>query len=82
MSTATQNKMGATFEIIERVATLEDTSPMDLPPLYDTIDPDRLEGLLESDGVTVTFHYCGYQVVVGSDDTLIITEDEEIGQYV
>ncbi|SEQ75330.1 HalOD1 output domain-containing protein [Natrinema salaciae] len=52
--------------VLERVAALEGRSPTALPPLYDTVDPEALASLLESDGdVTVCFEYDGYRIVIG-----------------
>ena len=62
------------LEVIERVASLEGTDPLALPPLYDAIDPEALNSLVRpsgSDGArteaTVRFTYCGYDVRVSAD---------------
>ena len=34
------------------VATFLDTSPLDLDPLYDAIDPAHLDGIFETDGTS------------------------------
>ncbi|WP_049941582.1 HalOD1 output domain-containing protein [Haloterrigena turkmenica] len=69
------------LEIIERVASLEETDPLALPPLYDTIDPDALDSLVQSsaaDGArtesTIRFTYCGYDVRVGADGGVVVSE--------
>ena len=69
------------LEIIEQVASLEETDPIALPPLYDTIDPDALDSFFHSsasDGAqaesTVRFTYCGYDVRVGADGDVAVSE--------
>lgn len=53
--------------VIETVAAEAETDPMDLPLLYETIDPDALDALIEtlSDG-EVTFQYAGFAITVES----------------
>ncbi|AEH37823.1 HalOD1 output domain-containing protein [Halopiger xanaduensis] len=55
--------------VVKATAILTDTSPLDLEPLYDVIDPDHLDGMFQSsDGGTVfietRFVYCGCTVTV------------------
>lgn len=53
-----------------------------LPPLYETIDPDALNALFDSpdaashSAVTVTFRYCGYDVIVEGPGQVTVTERE------
>lgn len=48
------------------VAETRGCSPLDIPPLAETIDPDALDALLTGDNSTdaVAFEYCGYEVQV------------------
>ncbi|NKE38065.1 hypothetical protein GWG54_20180 [Natronococcus sp. JC468] len=65
--------MNVTSRIITAIATETDESPLDLPPLYKTIDPDALESLLTSTNTPqfqVSFVYCGYQIHVYKDGTI------------
>lgn len=56
--------------IVEAVAAVSDRDPADLPPLYETIDPDALNTLLGPAGersdrpLAVSFAYFGYGVRV------------------
>ena len=53
--------------VVSAVAEAEDVDPVELPPLYNAIDPDALNALVTSDSSTVstvTFQYAGYAVVV------------------
>lgn len=59
--------------IVEEVANREGRLQTDLPPLYESLDPDALEQLLESAGETpmiIEFDYDEYRVRVGSDGTV------------
>lgn len=51
--------------VIDAVAVATGTDPLDLPLLYETVDPDALDALAESlsDG-EVIFQYAGYTVTV------------------
>ncbi|MEF8800405.1 MAG: HalOD1 output domain-containing protein [Halolamina sp.] len=62
-------------QIVEKVANTADTDVLDQPPLYDVIDPDALDALVEamSDG-EVSFIYAGYEVTVESDRTVTLDE--------
>ena len=57
--------------IISTVAAVSGTEPMELPPLYDVLDPDALEALIELNAarpaesdIHVTFTFNGYTVTV------------------
>ena len=58
------------LQIVSMVAKADNRSVLDLPPLFDVVDPDSLEGLLQSgSGVSVSFEYCGYRVDVSQEST-------------
>lgn len=59
------------FGAIETIATREGDDPTCLPPLYETIDVELVESLLESgdDSVSVSFTHLGYTVEVRGDGT-------------
>lgn len=58
--------------ILDAVATRAEVDPLDLPPLYHSVDPDALVSLLESSNasVTVAFRYAGYEVTVVDGDEI------------
>ncbi|ELY58956.1 HalOD1 output domain-containing protein [Natronolimnohabitans innermongolicus] len=66
--------------VVERVADLEGTDPLSLPPLYDAIDPEALDSISQSTaggtqtGAAVRFTYCGYDVRVGDDGAIDVSE--------
>lgn len=59
-------------KIIEAVCVAGNETPLNLPSLYDTIDPDNLEAILEDTGsVEIRFDYAGYNVTVDSDTVMV-----------
>lgn len=65
--------------IVSRVGELEQTDPLDLPPLAETIDVEALDQTLDSvDGpYSIQFTYCGYTVTfTGEDDVSVCAVTE------
>ncbi|TYL37185.1 hypothetical protein CV102_17830 [Natronococcus pandeyae] len=63
--------------LVDAVATVQDTDPLDLPPLGETISADALETLIEKgNDVTITFSYEGLQITVNDGDEIVICESE------
>lgn len=62
-------------QVYRKVADTTNTDAGELPPLYDAIDPDALDALVEnmSDG-KVTFTFAGHTVTVTSDGTISLHE--------
>lgn len=57
------------------LATAEQTgrSPLELPPLYETIDPDALDAAVQrSESCRVTFEYADCEVTVGGFDRVSV----------
>ncbi|QSG14850.1 HalOD1 output domain-containing protein [Halapricum desulfuricans] len=72
------------YKIIHLIAEETDTDICELPPVYETIDPDALNAFLRcSDSSdtrpkrSVEFSYCGYRVMV--DSTRQVTLHPESG---
>lgn len=65
-------------DIIRAVASQTGEDPVELPPLYDYIDPDALESLftVQQSG-QVEFTYLGYCVSVSFGDERSISVSEE-----
>lgn len=66
-------------EIVETVAHRADESPLELPPLYDYVDPALLDTLEAGErhpnrSYSVVFDYYGYEITVDSDGTVTVTE--------
>lgn len=73
--------------IVMTVAETRGVDPLDLPPLYDAIDPDALERLFTSSvspptpsSIQVHFTYEGHEVTVHNDgDVTVIPESDYSG---
>lgn len=65
--------------VVRSVADNTNTDPLELPPLFDTVDPDALDALVRSlsDG-ELTFTYAGCAVTVDSTGAVELA-DREIG---
>lgn len=71
-----------TWKIINAVAEREGVDPDELPPLYETIDMDALNTIFDPETerpfpARVDFVYNGYEVIVYSDDTVMLTPISE-----
>jgi hypothetical protein len=71
--------------VITAVAEATDVSPTELsPPLYDVVDPDALESLVEQapdDGVRISFEFHECTVIVsGNGDVSVSPTDLETNQ--
>lgn len=66
--------------ICEVVTLISDTTgvdPLELPPLYEAIDPEAVQQVLQSGGAgptKVSFRYAGCNVVVTSDGELFVLD--------
>lgn len=66
--------------VVDKIASREDTEPTELMPLYDAIDPDALDTLVESanrngSAFEIEFTYHGYEVIVTDQGIVKIQED-------
>lgn len=64
--------------VIERCAHLEGVDPLELEPLYHTIDPDVLDSVCAAPGFTsLEFTYCGRVVTLSAagDDLQVAIDD-------
>lgn len=68
--------MNVAQSIVREVATLEEVAPHELPPLYETVDPEALDQTLESldagEG-SITFTYTDYVVIVDSAGNVTVS---------
>lgn len=67
-----------TSRVLEAVAVTSGIDPLELPPLYDVLDPDALDVLVVSmsDG-KLSFTYAGYRVEVDADGEVRLLEEPE-----
>ena len=59
--------------IVETIADLTDQDAQDLPPLYDSVDPDAVDRLFSHNGaqqLKLEFQYKGFQVTVDSNGSI------------
>lgn len=67
--------------VVSAVAEAAETDPFKLPPLYNAINPEALDDLVNSgrssDLKSISFEYAGYDVVVsGTGDVQVIPATE------
>lgn len=84
-STACGGVDSTTAAVLRAVAEREGSDPVDLPALYDAIDPDALDALFASTRTgtirsgSVSFEYAGYRVTVVCEADRPIVVDLEPG---
>jgi len=67
-----------TERIVEATTDVAGADALDLPPLYDAVDPDALEALYDRDGVDgpeVEFTYAGCGVTVRGDGSVSVAPE-------
>jgi hypothetical protein len=51
-------------EIVSAIVEVDERDVSELPPLYDSVEPDALQSLVESGVERVEFRHAGYRVVI------------------
>lgn len=76
LETTIENDESATDAVLRATATASGASPIELPPLYDAIEPDGLDSLFSDrdGGGTIRFGYHEFTVVVHGDETIELYE--------
>lgn len=69
----------ASNAVIEAVAAVSDTDPLELPPLYEAVDPEVLDALFEhghaaDSDLRVTFSYNGFTIAVRDGPHVTVQE--------
>jgi len=68
------------MSVIDAVADAEGISPTQLsPPLYESINSEALDALIQNSDATVEFSYHDYLVRVESPDRVTVTPQTEMG---
>lgn len=75
---ATANDEAISQRVVEAVADARGVDPLDLPPLYDSIDPDALDALFDhaDSGLSITelrFELEGCEVLVRGSGEIVVT---------
>ncbi|WP_161991503.1 HalOD1 output domain-containing protein [Natronorubrum aibiense] len=70
MTVTAADEQRPSMAVVSLVATVTDTDPLELEPLYDAVDPEALDSLCTpTNGVSsLSFEYAGYTVVVERAD--------------
>lgn len=77
MPTVVQDNRPPSATVLDTVADATGTDVLDLPPLYDVIDPETLNRLLASDpSVRIEFQYADYRIVATGDGDVTVTPAE------
>lgn len=69
-------------KVVQRVSTSTDQEVTELPPLYETIDPEALDSVFNSavmdeSSLEVRFMYSGYEVIITGSGTVRVKNDDE-----
>ncbi|MFC6824599.1 HalOD1 output domain-containing protein [Halopelagius fulvigenes] len=80
LSQSTRGSLATT--LVSLVADVSGTDAVDLPPLAAVVDPDALGSLVDGpsavEGLTVSFDYAGFHVVVHGNGRIHLTEADAI----
>ncbi|MHC3439871.1 HalOD1 output domain-containing protein [Natrialbaceae archaeon A-gly3] len=68
-SRASSTETAVSTKVVQRVATLTDQEVLELPPLYETIDPEALDAIINSTAMNkpsleLRFTYCGCHITI------------------
>lgn len=77
-----QSDAPVSMKIVRRVAAASDRDAAQLPPLYDAVDPDALDAVVESAGMgrspaEIRFPYAGHRVTVSVAETVRVEIADE-----
>lgn len=65
-----RTEVSPSVAVIDAIGTLEESAPVEIPPLHGAIDPDALDRLVSSVGdadsgaLTITFSHADYEITV------------------
>jgi hypothetical protein len=75
-----ENREPVCFAVQTAVAAIEDSDPLDLPPLAEAVDPDALDRLFDPDAPNIAsrhleFAYAGYRIHVYGRGEVVVTDE-------
>lgn len=77
LSVPSEAPEAASVNVVSAIATALDEDPTTMDPLYETIDSDALDRLLETDvPIEVVFEYRGHAIEVDGDGTVTVDGTE------
>lgn len=63
--------------IVKAIAQAKGVDPLELPALYEVVDPEVLDAVFKGGGFSfVQFTFCGYEVIVASGGQIILQDCE------
>lgn len=71
----------ASDAVVQAVASATNRESLELPPIYDAIDPDGLDALFAAtdeatrEGITISFAYAGCDVAVDASEVRVRRSD-------
>lgn len=77
LAVSTNRSEPASLSVVTAIAEATGTDPTTMEPLYQTVDTDALNRLLETDAaLEVVFEYDGHAIEVGSDGSVTVDGEE------
>lgn len=74
---STRSNEPPSLDVVTAIATATGSDPTTMAPLYETVDTDALDRLLQSDAsIEIVFEYEGHAIEVGSDGVVTVDGDE------
>lgn len=68
-----ENGASPSLAVVRAVAEGEGVDPLDLPPLYESMNAPELDALFEGDSpVQFEFEYEGYEVTILENDRVVV----------
>ncbi|NHN40531.1 hypothetical protein G9C85_02615 [Halorubellus sp. JP-L1] len=72
---ATTDSLSVTMRVLQSVSAQTGVETLELPPLYDSVDPEALDAIVDDlDEGVIQFQYAGQKVIVQNDGTVSISE--------
>jgi hypothetical protein len=63
--------------VIRTIAQAKGVDPLEMPALYEIVDPEALDAVFNGDSLSyVQFPFRGYEVIVASDEQILIQDCE------
>lgn len=79
-ATYDQEATAPSMAVISAVADALDADPLELDPLFDTLDTDALDNLLREDGgspIHVSFAFAGCEITMSGDGRIRLAVNDE-----
>lgn len=70
-------------EVVTLISDATGADPLELPPVFEAVDPEAAQQVLESGGAgptKVSFRYAGCEVIVTSDSELFVLDEPTLNE--